>query len=130
MRPASTLSWVSQAWGGMPGPARGAEWGAAKMLCYFSFRLMKVRRSIAVTTPNTICFVKELPFPLTVSTENTSLVKQKQIKNNHQTTKNKQKTQNQTKTKMKQKATSKQANKHPPHSQLCRSCYSFIKIKH
>lgn len=49
--------------------------GAAKLLRYFlSLLLTKVRRSIAVTTPNTICFMKELPFPLTVSRENASLV--------------------------------------------------------
>lgn len=59
---------------GAAGPARGAEEGTAKLLCYFSFLLMKVTRSTAVTTPNTICFMKELPFPLTASTENISLV--------------------------------------------------------
>lgn len=42
------------------------ERGAAELLCFFlSFLLTKVSRSMAVTTPNTICFMKELPFPLT-----------------------------------------------------------------
>jgi len=31
---------------------------------------------MAVTTPNTICFMKELPFPLTGSTENARLVEE------------------------------------------------------
>lgn len=54
------------------------EVGAAELLCYFFlFLLTKVRRSMAVTTPNTICFMKELPFPLTGSTENSSLVVKK-----------------------------------------------------
>lgn len=57
--------------------------GAAKLLCYFlSFLLTKVRRSIAVTTPNTICFMKELPLPLTVSTENASLAGKKKKRRN------------------------------------------------
>lgn len=61
--------------GGAADPAGGTGLGAARLLPYFlSFLLTKVRRSIAVTTPNTICFIKELPFPLTVSTENANLV--------------------------------------------------------
>lgn len=49
----------------------------AGLLPYFlSFLLTKVRRSMAVTTPNTICFMKELPFPLTGSTENARLVEE------------------------------------------------------
>lgn len=33
-----------------------------------------------MTTPNTICFMKELPFPLTVSTENANLVRKRSKK--------------------------------------------------
>lgn len=58
------------------------EVGATELLCYFLFLLTKVRRSMAVATPKTICFMKELPFPLTGSTENSSLVVKKLKKNN------------------------------------------------
>lgn len=55
----------------------GTGLSTAGLLPYFlSFLLTKVRRSIAVTTPNTICFMKELPFPLTGSTKPTMLMEE------------------------------------------------------
>lgn len=66
--------------GSAAGSARGVEVGATKLLCSSSFLLTKARRSITVTTPNTICFMKKLPSPLTASTENPNLVKKKKRK--------------------------------------------------